>query len=350
MRTPLNSILIIRLSSLGDIVLTSLLVRVLRAAYPTARIDYLIKDEYAPLMQHNQHLSALVEFPGKGGIAEVLGFRKRISSLGYDLVVDLHGSLRSRILCIGSKNVVRIDKRVVARFFLVKFHRNLYDLFGGSPPVAERYLETVKRFGVTDDGGGLEIHAGKNAHQRVEALYREIKSLPNALVFALCPSSRHGNKMWPAERFAETAVHLANDSDVVLVFGSSSETERCDDVAAAIWQRRPNLKVVNFSGKLSILETAAMMDHCSLIISNDSGLMHLASARHRPVVALFGPTTRELGFFPFGSKSRVIEHESLDCRPCTHIGLPACPLGHFRCMRELEVPRVVDASLSLMSS
>ncbi len=349
MRTPLNSILVIRLSSLGDIVLSSLLVRVLRKTFPSARIDYLLKEEYASLMQYNKHLSTVIEFPKDGNFNDVRRFRKRISSTGYDLIVDLHGSLRSRVMCLGSKRVVRISKRVLARFFLIQFHWNLYNRFGGAPSVAERYVETVKEFGVTDDGRGLEIHAETSNTQRAETLLRELQIRSGTRVLGLCPSARHENKMWPAERFTEAAVRLSDTFDAVLIFGSASESERCLEIAATIQQQK-GLRAVNLAGKISILETAAMMDHCSLIITNDSGLMHVASARQRPVVALFGPTTRELGFFPFRTRSSVIEHNTLSCRPCTHIGLPACPLGHFRCMLELDVSRVVDASRSLLTS
>jgi heptosyltransferase-2 len=91
-----------------------------------------------------------------------------------------------------------------------------------------------------------------------------------------------------------------------------------------------------------------MMDHCAIVLTNDSGLMHLAAARKRKIVAVFGPTVKELGFFPYGSNSVVIEHTSLRCRPCTHVGLPDCPEGHFRCMRDISAERVVDAARALL--
>jgi heptosyltransferase-2 len=92
------------------------------------------------------------------------------------------------------------------------------------------------------------------------------------------------------------------------------------------------------------------MDHCTVVISNDSGLMHLASARKRKLVAIFGPTVREFGFFPQGTESRVVEHEALPCRPCTHIGLPVCPKRHFRCMKDLTVSEVIHAAGKLLKN
>jgi heptosyltransferase-2 len=103
----------------------------------------------------------------------------------------------------------------------------------------------------------------------------------------------------------------------------------------------------NAAGCLAILETAAAFDSCSLIVSNDTGLMHVACARGRKIVALFGSSVEEFGFFPFRAKSIVLENSGLKCRPCSHIGLDECPKSHFRCMKEISVERVLTAASEL---
>ena len=155
--SSIDKTLIIRFSSVGDIVLTTQLVRALRRRFPHSRVDYLVKAEYADLLRHNPHLSRLIEFPAHGKLLDLLQLRKSIRADAYDLVIDVHNSIRSRILCAGMRNVVRIRKRTIARFALVRFKRDIYGWFGGSPPVARRYLDTVKRFGVEDDGLGPEL-------------------------------------------------------------------------------------------------------------------------------------------------------------------------------------------------
>ena len=105
---------------------------------------------------------------------------------------------------------------------------------------------------------------------------------------------------------------------------------------------------MNLAGKLNLCETAAMMDKCSVVVTNDSGLMHIAAARKRNVVAIFGPTVKEFGFFPIGTRSVVVENTELDCRPCTHIGLPSCPKGHFKCMNEISTEQVVTSANALL--
>ncbi|HEX9006298.1 MAG TPA: glycosyltransferase family 9 protein, partial [Bacteroidota bacterium] len=163
----------------------------------------------------------------------------------------------------------------------------------------------------------------------------------------LCPSARHFTKIWPATRFAEAGAALAARRRApVVLFGAPDEADRCREIGAEI-TRRTGLPAVVAAGRASLLETAALMDRCAVVVTNDTGLMHLASARRRPVVAVFGSTTRQLGFFPQGSNSRVVEHGSLGCRPCTHIGRKRCPLRHFRCMLEVAPASVIDAAESV---
>ena len=158
MLDSLNKTLIIRFSSVGDIVLSSLLVRTLRHRFPQIHIDFLLKSEYADLVRYNPHVNRVIEFPSGGSIGDLIRLRRAIRSERYDLVVDIHDSIRSRLLSLGARKVVRVDKRKLARWLLVNFKRDVYSSFGGAPGVAERYLETVQPYGVQDDGGGLELH------------------------------------------------------------------------------------------------------------------------------------------------------------------------------------------------
>ncbi len=348
MADSINRALIIRFSSVGDIVLSSLLVRAFRSRFPAAQIDFVVKQEYADLVRFNPHITSVKEFPAGGTFAHLNRLRSEIQSERYDLVVDIHDSLRSRFLCFGAKHVVRINKRKLARFLLVRFKLNVFDKLGGAPNVALRYLESVYRFGVKDDGKGLELFFHQENERRVRQLIVDSGLAPKANFIGICPSAKHNNKMWLKERFAETAAELSRDrKSPIVIFGSEIERERSDAIERLIAQRNPDAKILNLAGKISLTETAAMMDFCSIVITNDSGLMHLASARKRNVVAIFGPTVMEFGFFPFGTNNAVVENAGLYCRPCTHVGLPNCPEGHFKCMNEITTDRVIQSANAL---
>ena len=342
--------LIIRFSSIGDIILSSLLLRTFHKRFPDCRIDYLIKSEYAELVRHNPHVTNLIELPTAGGTQQLRDIRRQVRRTSYDLIIDIHGSTRSRYVSAGFPNVVRIRKRKLARFFLVKTKLNLYDWFGGSPGVAERYLETVHRFGVQNDGNGLEVFIPENIAAEAAVTVRVAGITPGQKVIGVCPSARHNNKMWPAERFAEAAAALsAEENAAIVLFGSGlDETLRSAEIKARIEAITPGRTVLDVSGGLSLAETAALMDHCAVVITNDSGLMHLAAARKRKVVAIFGPTVQQLGFFPYGTRNIVVEDRSVRCRPCTHVGLEYCPRGHFKCMNNISPSRVVEAARSLI--
>jgi len=345
-QNAIHKTLIIRFSSVGDVLLSSLLCRVLRTRFPESTIDFVVKSEYADLLRHNPHLNRIVEFPPGAGKGELLRLRRSIRASRYDLIIDIHDSLRSRILSFGHENVVRINKRKLARFLLVRTKRNFYSPADASASIALRYLQTVAAYGVQDDGQGLEVHIPEETRSRVAELLPDSKT---SSFVGICPSARHGTKIWLPERFAETAVDLARRASCnIILFGSQEETARCSAIGELIRKRDNSISVHNMAGKFSLLETAAAMDHCRVVVSNDSGLMHLAAARKRPVVAIFGSTVRELGFFPFGTRSTVVQNMHVECRPCSHIGRAACPKGHFRCMRDIQPSQVIEAALQLL--
>jgi heptosyltransferase-2 len=190
------------------------------------------------------------------------------------------------------------------------------------------------------------VHVPEDARKRVEELLPDSKA---SSFIGLCPSARHATKIWLQGRFAETAVELARRASCnIILFGSGDEIDRCSAIEELIRKQESSVSVYNMAGKISLLETAAAMDFCRVVISNDSGLMHLAAARKRPVVAIFGSTVRELGFFPFGTRNTVVENMNVECRPCSHIGRAACPKGHFRCMQDIQSTQVIEAASQLL--
>ncbi|MBI3189373.1 MAG: lipopolysaccharide heptosyltransferase II [Ignavibacteriales bacterium] len=343
----MNKILIIRLSSLGDIVLTSPLVRSLRSRFPRAQIDFLVKEQYADLVKFNPNLSSVIEMR-LGDWDELQTLVNQVQSEKYDLLVDLHNSLRSRYIRILSKarRRVIVNKRSVARFMLVNFKWNFYD---GIIPVTERYLETCAPFGPRGDGNGPEVFIPEQTIETMVSYVSKFKLERYKLVFGFAPSAKHFTKRWLPERFIELGAYAAKELNAkVIIFGGKEEATACEDISQMINMQVGAPASESVAGKISLIESIALLDYCQLVVSNDSGMMHLAQARNRNLVAVFGSTVKEFGFFPTTSNSKVLEASEVKCRPCSHIGRAECPKGHFNCMNSIRVEEVVAAVRSLL--
>ena len=316
----IKKILIIRLSSLGDVILTEPLCRALREKHPDAQIDFLVKKEFAEIVSLF------------GSISNVITYDEKMSGSEYDVVLDVHNVLRSkRIRSKFGKNVHVINKRTFKRWLLVTFKINL---LRDSPDVVERYFETAKELGVSDRGNAPKI---------------ELKNVIKHKRVALCPGAKHWNKRWPPERFAEAARAFAAKGFEIEIHGSSGESAIAEEVI-----RVAGLPIINQCGKYSLTELARHLAECEVAITNDSGLMHLCNALGLTTISIFGPTVNEFGFFPFNPfTSIIIEEKGLECRPCTTIGSDRCPKGHFKCMKNITVERVMlayDLQLSILNN
>ncbi len=343
----MDKILVIRLSSFGDIVLTSPLLRLLRIRYPLAQIDVLVKSVYADLVRFNPNLTNVLEMR-RGDWAELQMLVNQIQSERYDLLVDLHNSLRSRYIRVlaKAKRRVVIDKRVLARFALVKFKLNWY---GSVVPVADRYLETCAPFGIQDDGKGLEMFIPDQTIETMATTMSKYRLTRFRNVIGFAPAAKHGTKRWLPERFSGLGTQLVNEHQAkILVFGGKEDVTYCNDIAQMINMQVGAQAAESVAGEFSIIETAAALDYCTLVVSNDTGIMHLAQARGRNLVAIFGSTVKEFGFFPTSPNSRVIERSDVPCRPCSHIGRAGCPKGHFACMSAITVDEVMTSVRELI--
>ncbi len=343
-----KKILIVRFSSIGDVILASPFIRVMRSRFPKAQIDFVVKSEYAELVKFNHHLSSVIELktPDPG---ELMALRKKIQGGGYDVIFDLHNSLRSRYLRAFSSatSVSVVQKHALARFLLITFKWNTYK---AAVPIADRYFGTAQTFGVRNDDKGLEIFIPDESLFSVSSMMAKHRLDRYNSVLGIAPAANHTTKMWLQERFAEVAVEAVRARQAkIFIFGGQEDLQRCNEIASSINSSASMEAAVSFAGKLTLLETAAALDFCDVVLCNDTGIMHLAAARQRNVVAIFGPTVQEFGFFPYGTRAEVIEHNDLPCRPCTHIGSENCPQGHFRCMKDTTVDRVLRALTSMMA-
>jgi lipopolysaccharide heptosyltransferase II len=342
MSTPTKT-LVIRLSSIGDIVLASPLIRVLRKQFPLSQIDFVVRKEYAELVRNNKNLNHIYEFDAKTGFPGLRKLKNQLRAEHFNLIIDIHNSLRSRYLrwMLRADDVIVLHKRIFARTMLIQFKKNFYR---SGVSVADRYIESVQKYGITNDGKGLELYISDEFRTQALAKIKKLGIHESGSMIGFCPSAKHATKCWPQERFAELGVKLSVDSKAkILLFGGSEDKEKCRTIAHAINSFNGEGSAVDLSGELSLLENAIAMEACNLIVTNDSGLMHIACAMKKKVIAIFGSTVREFGFFPVGTESVIVERTGLYCRPCSPIGRSTCPEGHFRCMNEIQVEDVIKS-------
>ncbi|MCL5030325.1 MAG: glycosyltransferase family 9 protein [Bacteroidetes bacterium] len=321
-----KNLLIIRLSSLGDILLTTPLVRSIKKKYPEIKIDFILKEEYKDLLKFNPYLSNIIEYKTERYEKKII--LGQLAKTKYDFVVDLQNNFRSaEIRKIIKTPSVRFNKRTVDKFLLVKFKINRLK---NAPQIPVRYAEALDHFKLDEDG--LDLFLPSDLKPK---LYDE------KVLIGFAPGSKHYTKMWPKDFYIELGNKLTNDGFKIVLFGGENDLQTCYDISKKI----PNS--INQCSNGNILMTAVDLKKCSAIVCNDSGLMHVASALKIPTLAFFGSTVKEFGFTPYKSKSIIYENESLNCRPCTHIGREDCPKKHFNCMLELT-PQTALEKLKLL--
>ncbi len=335
-----SSFLVIRLSSLGDILLTTPALRCLRKTFPAARIDVLVKNRYRELLEENQSVSSLIS-PAEPISWESLKEVRASLEGHYGTVVDLHTSLRSFYLRKGlrAKKVLAYDKRRRARWFLVRFKR---DLYGGEFSVPLAYLNALACLGVEDDGLGLDWPRAFSKRDQFLKL-ASLNGSFNRKPIALCPGASFPTKRWPVEYWVELTKKLLQRESPLWVFGDESDAQ-----IGELLREVDSKRVTNFCGRLSLSEAGAGLSFCRVAVTNDAGPAHMAAAVGVPVLVIYGSTVPQFGFRPFRVSHRIAELD-LPCRPCSHLGYQMCPLQHFRCMRDQNPERMVALLDDLMN-
>jgi len=315
-------ILIVRLSSLGDILLTTPLIRSLKKQNPNLQIDLLIRSEYSDLLKANPYISSLHLFSRED--QENKKLKIKLMEMKYDCIIDLQNNLRSKLFLNNlTGEVLTFNKKRFEKVLLVHLKINLLKEV---PQIPIRYAETIPDFQLDDEG--LDLFLPENIASRIPA---------GQNVIGLCPGARHFTKRWQKENFIQLGKMLIEKGFSVALFGGESDRELCEEISKEI----PGS--VNLSTEDDILQLAKDMQQCKAVVCNDSGLMHAACAVKIPVVAIYGSTVREFGFTPYGCKNIILENNSLTCRPCSHIGKKKCPQKHFRCMLELTPAQAFES-------
>jgi heptosyltransferase-2 len=320
-----QKIAVIRLSSLGDVLLTIPVIRALKQQYPNSEIDFVVKKQYADVLKFNPNISNIIIYdPGN-----VNSIKDEIKNNGYDLIIDLHNNYRS---CSLTKNINteirRFHKPSIKKFLLVRFKINLLKAMKTIP---EMYAEAAD---VQLDENGLELFIPDNITPQIEKGKNYI---------GLSPGSKHFTKCWPKEYFIELGNDLTAKGFNVAVIGGKDDISICSYVSERIKGS------INLSNENDLFQTAANIKQCIAVVCNDSGLMHVTAATGTFLIAIFGSTVKEFGFVPYHATNLLLENKSLSCRPCSHIGLSECPRKHFKCMKEILPNTVLENLLKVIS-
>lgn len=331
-----KNILIIRFSSLGDVLLTTPVVETLKMFYPESRISYITKAKYAPLFKNNIAIDELIllEDSGNRGLIKLL---RKIKDRKFDLVIDLHKNMRSFIISSFLKYLeyYSVNKRTLERRALVWLKKNYIPQ---GYHIVKAYLETLRT--IVNVNGVLKprIHFSDNELMQAQEYIKN--RIHSQEIVAFAPGARWKTKQWKEEYFAVLGDVIQKCSkSTVLLFGDENDRITSEKICS-LMKNQP----VNLTGILSIRETAAFLKLSKVLITNDSGLMHLAVATGTPVISIFGPTVPEFGFYPLGDKDVVLQAQ-LNCRPCTLHGGNYCPEGHHKCMKNITVEMVWEKVL-----
>jgi ADP-heptose:LPS heptosyltransferase len=321
----LTKLLVIRFSSIGDIVLTSPVVRALKQQMDNVEIHFLTKKAYEPLVMYNPNIDRVITI--EKSIGEVLSLLKEED---YDRIIDLHKNFRS----MGVKLKLRkrshsFPKLNFRKWLLVRFKINRMP----SIHIVDRYFEAVRPLGVRNDKKGLDYFTEDNNIIGVDAI---LPGAENGYI-AFVIGAKHYTKMLPYEKIIEICGRIDYP---VLLLGGTEDRDRGTEIMA-----RSGGKVGNCCGSFDIHGSARLIRQADLVITHDTGLMHIAAAYRKKIISLWGNTVPEFGMYPYMPEgkgvSEIIEVKGLSCRPCSKIGFRDCPKSHFRCMVEIDVDAVV---------
>lgn len=335
--------LIIRFSSIGDIVLTTPVIRCLKKQVPDAEVHFLVKDSFRSVIAHNPYVDKIQVLAHS---RELMMYELKLEE--YDYIIDLHHNLRTLRLkkALGKKSF-SFNKLNIQKYIYTNLKWNVMP----DVHIVDRYMKTVESFGVKNDGAGLDYFIAKEE----EVKENDIPASHHAGYIAIVIGAAHNTKKYPLHKLKNLCERL--DHPIILL-GGKEDMQNGNSISSI-----DPVKVYNAAGKFSINESADLVRKAKLIVSNDTGLMHIAAAFQKPIISMWGNTVPSFGMYPYyeappipiaivAPKERAFEQShklndilqvnKLWCRPCSKIGYDKCPRGHFKCMENISVDMVLQ--------
>ena len=320
--------LIIRFSSIGDIILTTPVVRCLRKKFPDAAIHFLTKQSFKGIVASNPYIDKIHTL---GDSYDLM--LHELKTEEYDYIIDLHHNLRTLRIKRFLKRVksYSFNKLNVEKFIYTNFKINTLP----KKHIVDRNLEAITSLGVVDDGLGLDYFIP-------DADKIKKDDIPTAHMLgyiAIVIGAALATKKMPVHKLKELCAAI---NYPIILLGGKEDIEEGKAIAAI-----DDIKIYNACGKFNLNESADIVRGAKLVITHDTGLMHIAAALQKPVISVWGNTVPEFGMYPYYGKTStqhfdVVQIEKLSCRPCSKIGYDKCPKGHFKCMELIAVNEIVN--------
>ncbi len=331
-----KNILVIQTAFLGDVILTLPLIQVLKKFFANSEVHMLTVPTAAGLLRNHPCIDRTIVFDKRGKDASMGGLLRLaqvIRSAQYDIAFVPHRSLRSALLAWLARVPIRIGfKNGVARYlysYVVPYDGELHEI--------ERNLSLLSALGVDWESKELpNLYPSEDDRRQVDRVLFELEIVSPSNLIVVAPGTVWNTKRWMPERFADLSKLLAQEQFEVLLIGGEQDVGLCRSIA----QMSNSTHVYSMAGRLTLLQSAELIRRCRVAVSNDSASMHLAVAVRTPVVAIFGATVPEFGFYPYGIHDVVVETRGLPCRPCSRHGGDECPIKTFECMTNISQLRV----------
>lgn len=319
----MKKFLIVRFSSIGDIVLTTPVVRCLRQEFPDAEIHYITKSAYKILLVNNPYIDKIYTIDRE--ITEVL---PELRQEKYDFIIDLHRNLRTyRLKLALHTKSYQFPKVNLKKWLLTSFKINKLP----SEHIVDRYFKCINELGVKNDQKGLDYFIPKQDEINIKSYH-----IPNEyLVFAI--GAKFATKRLPTEKIIEIISQLPQ---TVVLLGGKEDIDRAREISDAC------SNAIKLCGDLNLNQSASVVKQSQKVITHDTGLMHIAAAFNKPIISIWGNTVPAFGMYPYMPQTpnnySIHEVKDLSCRPCSKIGYQTCPKKHFNCMNQQNIEEIVE--------
>jgi heptosyltransferase II len=336
-----QKILVIQTAFLGDVILTTPTVKAIKQVFHYSQVDVLTIPQAAIVFKYNPYVNLTLIFDKKKVLKKIFNFWKIVKQLRktkYDLAFSIQSSMTSSLVMFLGNIPNRIGFARQKQKLLTEpviHNRRLH--------IRKRYLYLlkpfVKKYNDSSFDTQTEIFWSDSEKQRAQKIYSSIFE-KDFSILGFAPGSVWQTKRWPTEYFIALLEMLSKEKIKILFFGGIEEQLLCQEII-----NKSLSNAVNLAGSLSVLESAALIKKIDLMISNDSAPLHIANAVQTDVVAIFGPTVKRFGCYPFRENDTLLEVD-LYCRPCSKHGGLRCPEKHFRCMRDINPEMLYETIIS----
>jgi ADP-heptose:LPS heptosyltransferase len=328
----MKKILILRFSSIGDIVLTTPVIRAIKQQVPGVQVHYATKPSFKAIVAANPYLDKVHYLPEK--LDDLI---TELRAEQFDYVVDLHNNLRTRLirwkLGVPGQGFNKLNFR---KWLLVNLKINRMP----AVHIVDRYLNAAGKLGVKNDGQGLDYFIPPADEVPVNALPQTHQQ--GYVAFAI--GAQHATKRLPLEKILALCAKINRP---IILLGGTEDAATGEQIEQYFQnQNRPTnngqrTTIYNACGKYNLNQSASLVRQADVVFSHDTGLMHIAAAFQKKIYSIWGNTVPELGMYPYKTHFELLENRNLNCRPCSKIGYAQCPQGHFKCMWDIQFDNLV---------